>query len=262
MVRIFVAWGAIGESQFTEFNEGLAIVSRRLRVTLAAFDLFMRSGESESRLGVIIVRSVLPAHGIVAGLALGGQLCPVRICVASQAFAREPKESAAGVFWHQALAIGGRDMRGFVALAAGKLSMASGQRVAGSPVVEILLWGIPLNQCKVSAVVFRVAGITPLTTRTDQLGVQAAPGGQALIDLPMAGQAFAVGQLCSDLVTVDAVFRAIERTVRPGQRSGRYLRPERGARQQQTNQSNQSSADLKPALDRKAIRLCVDARFQ
>jgi hypothetical protein len=218
VVRIIVARGAIRECQIAEFDEGLAAGGCHLRVTLAAFNLFVRPGESETGLGVIILHGVLPTDGVMAGLALCRQLCPVRVCVAAQAVASEPQECAAAIFWHHAFVIGRRNMRGLMALTAGKRSMASGQRVAGPSVVKILLGGIPLNQFEIAAIVFEVAHTArlPVRFRTDQSRMQAAPGLQLPPDLPMACQTLPVRLLRSDLVTVDAVFRTIKRAVGPG----------------------------------------------
>ena len=118
-----------------------------------------------------------------------------------------------------------------MALTAGERSMASGQQIAGSPVIKILLRGIPSYQFEIAPVVFLVAGIARLCprSRTDQLRMQTAPALKALLDLPMACQTLPAGQLCSDLVTVDAVLCVIKRAVSPGQGSGGNLRQRGGA---------------------------------
>ena len=105
-----------------------------------------------------------------------------------------------------------------MALTAGKRGMASGQCVAGPSVVEILLGGIPLNQFEIAAIVFEVAHTArlPIRFRTDQSRMQAAFGLKPLLDLPMACQTLPARLLCSDLVTVDAVFRTVKRAVGPG----------------------------------------------
>lgn len=54
-VRITVAGRAIRECQVTKLDVRLTVGSRHLRVALAAFGLFMRTGESEASLGVIVL---------------------------------------------------------------------------------------------------------------------------------------------------------------------------------------------------------------
>jgi len=105
-----------------------------------------------------------------------------------------------------------------MALPAGQCSMAAGQWVAGSFVIKALLGDIPLYQFEIAPVVFLVADAASLSRRlrADQLGMQTAPCREALLDLPMACQTLPVGQLCSDLMAVDAVLCVIKGAVRPG----------------------------------------------
>jgi len=143
-----------------------------------------------------------------------------------------------------------------MALTAGKRSMASGQWIAGPPVIKILLRGIPSYQFEIAPVVFLMARIARLSPRprTDQLRMQTAPGFKALVDLPMACQTLPAGQLRSDFVTVDAVLCVIKRAVSPGQGSGGNLRQRGGtSRIQKCDRENELFARWGHAFDFETI---------
>ena len=92
-VRVGVARGAVLECNVLISDVGFRIVDD-FEVALLALDLGMRARQRESRLVMVELGCILPPVGVVTSFAIRGELAPMLIGVAADAFGREPEISA------------------------------------------------------------------------------------------------------------------------------------------------------------------------
>lgn len=242
VVRILVAVGA--EIERDAHVPRLAI--RPVRVTLLAFHLRVQSGQRIARLAVIELADVdlFPVDEVVARLAGGTEASFVEIFVARNARRGQSEERAIQILVLDRRALLRRDARSVVALIALKSLVLTFEHVPRFVVVESL--GVPLDQGKIFAVVFRVAAGALLTGSCGNVvgGMKAAVSVQAVSDFCVALQALESG-LAAELVTTGAVGRSIQRLVGTRERSWRNLgcarRRKKEDAEQEKNQSQEQA---------------------
>lgn len=132
--------------------------ARRFRlVALLARNFDVQASEGITSLRVVKILSCFPTFHVVALSAFVAELPFVRIAVAGSATWRLPKKRFAEVLHLDEFAIGGKHVRGRVALFANQIGVFALQFVARELVIEFLQRRIPANQVEGFTVVFQVA---------------------------------------------------------------------------------------------------------
>ena len=132
----------------------LAVGTRR--VALFTFHLHVQTGQRIARFGVVELANVdrLPVGGVVALNTVRAQPSLVGILVASGAGLRNAQETARQILHLDRGTLRGGDVIGAMAASASHAGMLAFENITGKFVIEGL--GIPLDERKILAVVFRV----------------------------------------------------------------------------------------------------------
>jgi len=192
-------------------------------MTFLARDARMLAGERVLALRMIIPRRVLPATDVMTSRARALEAAAVRVGVAAQAVALESYPAGARLPLRERRRLRNAKLR-LVAGAALHRGVTLFEDVSRSAVViepfGRPVW--PLNELKVATRVIRMAARARPSSgaaRMKATGLLAQPA-----DLAMTGQAALRGRLVPPAVTRRAPQTAVERCVRPRERTWRDLR--------------------------------------
>ena len=196
-------------------------------VALLAGHLSVRASQGIASLRVIELLGGFPVGEVVALQAVVSKLPLVRIFVTCHAFLRESEERSGKIFHLDERTLGADHVHRRMALFTRNFRVLPFERIAGLPVIKLLLRWLPMNEREIRAIVLQMAphAVFAIGILHSEPRVVAVLGIEATGNFFVAVQAFKRGRAGAELMATRALSCSCERLMRFGKRPRRDLAP-------------------------------------